>query len=92
MKTSLVCSTLVALMASSDVSGFAPSNAAATSTSTTQIAASAAEDGDSRRKFISKTLATGFAYSAAALATTGVLAPLPANASAESKVNTRLKA
>jgi len=92
MKASLVCSTLVALMASSDVSGFAPSTTSSTSTSTsTQIAASA-EEGDSRRKFISKTLATGFTYSAAALTTTGVLAPLPANASAQDKVNTRLKA
>jgi len=85
-------------MASSDVvSGFATTApvSASVGSSTTQIAASTEDNnnGDSRRQFMSKTLATGFAYSAAALATTGVLAPLPANAaSAQDKVNARLKA
>lgn len=96
MKSSLLCSSLFALMASSDVSGFALSNSKSTTTSstTTQIAASAEDEGDSRRKFLSQALATGFTYSAAALATTGVLAPpQPANAaSAEAKVNAKLKA
>jgi len=94
MKTSLLCSSLYALMASSDVSGFALSKSASTSTSTTtQIAATVNDEGDSRRGFLSQSLATGFTFSAAALASTGVLAPPPANAaSAESKVNARLKA
>ena len=93
MKTSILCSSLFALMASSDVSGFAPSNSAAT-TATTQIAASANEnEGDSRREFFKQAAATGFTYSAAALASTGVLAPLPANAAdASAKVNAKLKA
>eukprot|EP00536_Pseudo-nitzschia_multiseries_P010975 jgi/Psemu1/204681/e_gw1.354.64.1 len=72
----------------SNVNGFAPANPAATAVSSTQIAA-AAEDGDSRRDFLSKSLAT---YTAAALASTGVLAPLPANAAAADKVNAKLKA
>ena len=93
MKASLLCSSLFALMASSDVSGFALSNSKST-TSTTQMSASAEDEGDSRRKFLSQALATGFTYSAAALATTGVLAPpQPANAaSAADKVNAKLKA
>lgn len=58
------------------------------------MSASAEDEGDSRRKFLSQALATGFTYSAAALATTGVLAPpQPANAaSAADKVNAKLKA
>jgi hypothetical protein len=92
MKTSILCTSLFALMASSEVSGFAPASKSSAST-TTQISAAANDEGDSRRQFLSQALATGFTYSAAALATTGVLAPLPANAaSAESKVNARLKA
>jgi len=94
MKTSILCSTLFALVTSSGVSGFAPSSANTAATTTTRIAASANDDeGDSRRNFFSKSLATGLVYSAAALASTGVLAPLPANAaSAEAKVNARLQA
>ena len=96
MKISLLCSSLsLALMtASSGVSGFALSNTPSTTTST-QIAASSNsnDEGDSRREFLTQTLATGFTYSAAALASTGVLAPLPANAaSAQDKVNAKLKA
>lgn len=100
MKTSILCTSLFALMASSAVSGFAPSSVASKSTTTTQtqtqISATSAnnndDEGDSRRQFLSQALATGFTFSAAALATTGVLAPLPANAaSAESKINARLK-
>jgi hypothetical protein len=83
MKTSLLCTTFVAMMGSSGVHGFAPSKAATTATSTTQIAA----EGDSRRNFF----VNGLTYTAAALASTGVLAPLPANAaSAEAKVNAKL--
>ena len=103
MKTSILCTSLFALMASSAVSGFAPS-VASNSATTTQIFSAPAsnnnnnnvgddDEGDSRRQFLSQALATGFTFSAAALATTGVLAPLPANAaSAESKVNAKLKA
>lgn len=104
MKISLLCSSLsLALTATSlsGVNGFALSNApssamtTSTSTSTRMAAASGDEEegGDSRRQFLAQTLATGFTYSAAALASTGVLAPLPANAaSAQDKVNTKLKA
>ena len=101
MKTSILCTSLFALMASSAVSGFAPSSVASSKSTTTtqtqtQISATSAnnndDEGDSRRQFLSQALATGFTFSAAALATTGVLAPLPANAaSAESKINARLK-
>lgn len=101
MKISFVCSSLtLALMASSSgVSGFALSSKTAATTST-QIAAASnnnnnnhVDEGDSRREFLTRTLATGFTYSAAALASTGVLAPLPANAaSAADKINTKLKA
>ena len=88
MKTSILCTSLVTLMASTDVSGFAPSQPTSVGTST-QIAA-INDEADSRREFLSKSFAT---YSAAALASTGVLAPLPANAaSAEAKINARLKA
>jgi len=87
MKTSLLCSSLVALMAS-NVQGFAPTTINTASTTSTQISANA-EEGDSRREFFSKSLAT---YTAAALASTGVLAPLPANAAAADKVNAKLKA
>ncbi len=87
MKTSIFCSSLITLMASSDVSGFAPSKSVSSGT-TTQIAA--INDAESRRKFLSNSFAT---YSAAALASTGVLAPLPANAaSAQDKVNAKLRA
>lgn len=98
MKISLLCSSIsIALMASSSgVSGFALSKTASTRSvaTTTQIAAASNNDeGDSRREFLTQTLATGFSYSAAALASTGVLAPLPANAaSQQEKVNARLKA
>ena len=89
MKTFILCSSLVAFLASTDVSGFAPASVKSTTTTTTQIAAVANDEADSRRGFLSKSFAT---YSAAALASTGVLAPLPANAaSAEAKVNARLK-
>lgn len=89
MKTFILCSSLVAFLASTDVSGFAPASVKSTATTTTQIAAVANDEADSRRGFLSKSFAT---YSAAALASTGVLAPLPANAaSAEAKVNARLK-
>mmetsp|Transcript_2093 Transcript_2093/g.4938 ORF Transcript_2093/g.4938 Transcript_2093/m.4938 type:complete len:297 (-) Transcript_2093:1591-2481(-) len=87
MKTSILCSSLITLMASSDVSGFAPSKSVSSGT-TTQIAA-VNDEGESRRKFLSNSFAT---YTAAALASTGVLAPLPANAAAADKVNARLKA
>mmetsp|Transcript_3834 Transcript_3834/g.10897 ORF Transcript_3834/g.10897 Transcript_3834/m.10897 type:complete len:297 (+) Transcript_3834:162-1052(+) len=87
MKTSVLCSSLVALMAS-NVNGFAPTNPTASSASSTQISA-IAEEGDSRREFFSKSLAS---YTAAALVSTGVLAPLPANAAAADKVNAKLKA
>ena len=89
MKTSLVCSSLVALMASSpEVSGFTPLSTTATTSASTQLKATS-DEGDSRRQFLSQSFAT---YSAAALASTGVLAPLPANAaSAEAKINQRLK-
>lgn len=89
MKTFILCSSLVAFLASTDVSGFAPASVKSATTTTTQIAAVANDEADSRRGFLSKSFAT---YSAAALASTGVLAPLPANAaSAEAKVNARLK-
>ena len=88
MKTSIVCTSLITLMASTDVSGFAPSQSNVAG-STTQLAA-INDEADSRREFLSKSFAT---YSAAALASTGVLAPLPANAAnAEAKINARLKA
>ena len=92
MKTSVLCSSLVALMSSTDVHGFAPSRVNSAASATRVAASSSDNEGDSRRQFLSQTLATGFTYSAAALASTGVLAPLPANAaSAQDKVNARLK-
>lgn len=88
MKTSILCSTLFALVASSGVSGFAPTNNGAAATITQLAASTNDKEGDSRRQFLS-----GLTYSAAALASTGVLAPMPANAAnAEAKVNARLKA
>mmetsp|Transcript_7145 Transcript_7145/g.14609 ORF Transcript_7145/g.14609 Transcript_7145/m.14609 type:complete len:302 (-) Transcript_7145:227-1132(-) len=92
MKTSVLCSSLVALMTSTDVHGFAPSRVNSAASATRVAASSSDNEGDSRRQFLSQTLATGFTYSAAALASTGVLAPLPANAAnAQDKVNARLK-
>lgn len=88
MKTSILCSTLFALVASSGVSGFVPTNNGAAATITQLAASTNDKEGDSRRQFLS-----GLTYSAAALASTGVLAPMPANAAnAEAKVNARLKA
>lgn len=83
MKTSIMSASLVALMANGANGFTTPSNHPSTTASSTRIAA----ESDSRRQFFSK----GFTYSAAALASTGVLAPLPANASPLDKVNAKLK-
>jgi len=81
-----LCSILSFAMMATGASGFALSQAPS-KTTTTQIAASMNDEGNSRREFFAQTL------SAAALASTGVLAPLPANAaSAADKVNQRLQA
>ena len=90
MKTFVLCSSLVALVASG-ANGFAPANTNTNPrcSATRMASASTSEDDQSsRRGFLAKSLLT---YTAAALATTGVLAPLPAHAAAGDKVNAKLK-
>jgi hypothetical protein len=97
MKTStLLCSSSVLLLASC-ADGFTttPSSSATTALHTVSNKNDADNESDSRRQFMSKSVATAFTTMGgigAFGAGSGVLAPLPANAaSAADKVNARLK-
>jgi hypothetical protein len=87
MKYSLVAITLAGVSPLAVVGFTAPTRTAALKADTTAIQA---EAGDSRRDFMSKSLAT---VATSVTAGMGVLAPLPANAvKGADKVNAQLKA